>query len=314
MCHGGDDGSHESRDKESPQEGRGRHKGEHKGVVAQAPEHLGPKLALEGHLQRIEAPQDKEEGHGDGPEEPLVLARRAVVLRIGSPDVEGGIRSNVLVDAHLVGTRVVRVVLVRPPCGAHTPAEGPEGPHDLAELAPAVRVVVREPASNSVGNTEHHHGSKLHRQRRRELREADTQGEGRGPRPDVEQLLVPLPLKPPVVDELLPPCPEVTRSLRHLRHPLGRVLGLGQALHHVHALVRVEAIHDLSRILILVEIDPVGARRVSRAPPRKVIPLIVDAHEQLPLEVLGPLPQLRILLRTRRDEGWRGNHPEGRSR
>mmetsp|Transcript_22880 Transcript_22880/g.53199 ORF Transcript_22880/g.53199 Transcript_22880/m.53199 type:complete len:360 (-) Transcript_22880:215-1294(-) len=308
---GGDDSSHETRGNQSTKKGEGRHEGEHEGVVAQAPKHLGPELAPDGDRERIEPPEDKQHRHGDGPEPALVLARGAVVLRVGGPEEEGGVGGNVLVDANLVGAGVVSVVLVRPPRGAHSPAEGAEWPHDLAEPAPAVRVVVGEPPRDGVGDSQHSDSRKLHHYAPRELTEAHPESKGGGPRPNVEQLLVPLPLEPARVDELLPPHAEVASGLRHRRDPLGRPLGLGEALHHLHALGRVEPVHHLGGVLVLVEVDPVSASRVGRAPPREIIPHVVDAHQQLPVDIFSTLPQLGVVHgAARRLEGGRGDHPQ----
>jgi len=45
----------------------------------------------------------------------LVLAPGNIVLGIWGPEEEGGVGGDVLVDAHLIRARVVRVVLVAPP-------------------------------------------------------------------------------------------------------------------------------------------------------------------------------------------------------
>ncbi len=87
--------------------------------------------------------------------------------------VESCMRCSKSIMTHLVGSCMVSVVLVRPPCGAHAAAEFSEGPHEHVKLASAVSVVMREPSCDGVGNAEDNYGGELHRKRSVELCQHD---------------------------------------------------------------------------------------------------------------------------------------------
>mmetsp|Transcript_32690 Transcript_32690/g.77013 ORF Transcript_32690/g.77013 Transcript_32690/m.77013 type:complete len:364 (-) Transcript_32690:207-1298(-) len=292
---GGDDGSHETGEEEGAEECCGGDQGEHHRVVHPQTHQLPVVFALDSSGEGVEAPEEEEERHGQGQKQALELAPGGVVLGVRRPQEERRVRRDVLILANLVGACVVEVVLFAPPGGAHARAKRPEGPHDVGELAPAVDVVMCEPASDGVGDSEDKDCPEL-RAQDRELREADACCRPCSPRQQVERLALPVSLEPALRNQLLPPLAEVARDLRHLRHSLRRRLRLREALDHVDSLVRVEPVHHLRRILILVEIDPVAAGRVRLPPARKVIPLVIYPNQELVVQGLRPLPNLRIWL------------------
>jgi hypothetical protein len=120
-----------------------------------------------------------------------------------------------------------------------------------------MNVVVREPARDGVGNAEHRRRQELHVENL-ELGEHNPRRQPHGPRTKVKGLMFPFTLPPPLLHQVGAPLAEVHRLGTHRGHALRDCLGLGEPLHHVHGLVRVEAVHDLGRIPVLAEVNPVS--------------------------------------------------------
>ena len=195
-------------------------------------------------------------------------------------------------------------MLHRPPGGGHAADELAEAAHRHAEGRAAVHVVVRQPAGQRVAHRVREDGAEG-RQPARAHREGLRDPQGGSPRHQLLQLAAPVWLVPAVGHQLRAQLAEGVRRLHGRRHVDRRRLAPRKPLDHAHAFVRVEAVHDLRRVRVLVRVDPVRAGRVRHAPVGQVVPLVVYPHVEPLLCDLCPL--------RRRELGRRGNRAQVRA-
>mmetsp|Transcript_20844 Transcript_20844/g.53217 ORF Transcript_20844/g.53217 Transcript_20844/m.53217 type:complete len:483 (+) Transcript_20844:246-1694(+) len=279
MSHRHDGGGEQTGEPDAKEDGLQGQKGAEGSPVHRKARRLLPLLVLEHVADRVEAPVQEEHRERDGPVDVLEVAQPRVFLRIRLPQVDGWLECHILIVADLVRQRVVHVVLHRPPSCRHATNELTKSAHRHAEGRAAVHVIVRQPAGESVTHRERKDRAEAG-ERVREFGQILSSSEAERPRHQLLHFTAPVGFEPAVLLELLPELAEGIRGLNRRRHVSRGLLAPRHTLDHPHCLGRVEAMHDLRRISILVCVDPVSAGRVGRAPVCQIIPLIVDADVQ----------------------------------
>mmetsp|Transcript_6817 Transcript_6817/g.14184 ORF Transcript_6817/g.14184 Transcript_6817/m.14184 type:complete len:397 (+) Transcript_6817:302-1492(+) len=281
-----DEGRDESRHKNGGDVHARGEEGEDDGVVRHEHEEflfgLGSFLfdGVDGDHEGVVPPEGEESREGDKEPNVLELAEGGVIFGIRCPGIEEGIRRNVFVHAHLVGERVVLVVLVAPPGNSQAGTQRTEEPQSVRPLVHPVNVIVPEPSR--LRETQARQTDARKRSRVRGRRRPDRHG---NPDPDQPALVPDVPFPPPLLLQLLPQQPEVLLGLRVLGDRLAQQRDalrarFGEALPHPPRLGGVEGVHDLRGVPAVVPVDPVRPGGVGLAPPAQVVPGAVDAHVQ----------------------------------